>query len=312
MRNLRVNYVLVGGFVLAMVAGLIGVVALLTGRTGAADTYLTSFANVAGVKFGTKVSYEGFVIGQVDEIAPLRDNGTTRFQLKLGVRQGWPIPKDSVVRITSSGLLSAVVVDIKGGGSAELLPPGGEITPGANGNLFAMMSDVAGQVSDLSQNTLKPLLTTLNDQIGKAAPQLLSDMAIVTGDLAAKTPRITSDIERMTGTLSAQVVTEANAQRVARSLDNVAQLTGGLEESRHKLDTTLASIDKVVSGNRETVDASLKDLRYTLQTVAGSIDAVTNNLEGASRNFNEFSRQLRDNPAVLINGRRAEDGPAKK
>jgi len=108
------------------------------------------------------------------------------------------------------------------------------------------------------------------------------------------------------------VVTEANAQRLVRSLDNVAELTGGLEQSRRKLDSTLASIDKLVSGNRDTVDASLKDLRYTLQTVAGSIDAVTYNLEGASRNFNEFSRQLRDNPAVLINGRRAEDGPAKK
>ena len=312
MRNLRINYALVGGFVLAMVAALIATVALLTGRTGTADTYVTRFANVAGVKFGTKVSYEGFVVGQVEEIEPVAENGATRFQLKLAIRRGWPIPKDSVVRITASGLLSAVIVDIKGGNSAELLKPGTTITPGANANLFAMMSDVAGQVSDLSQTALKPLLTTLNSEIGKAAPELLANMVTVTGDLAVKTPRITADIERMTGTLSAQVVTDDNARRVVRSLDNVAQLTGGLEESRHKLDSALASIDKLVSGNRDTVDASLKDLRYTLQTVAGSIDAVTFNLEGASRNFNEFSRQLRDNPAVLINGRHAEDGPEKK
>ena len=50
MRNVRVNYAVVGGFVLGMLGVLVGVVALLTGRTGATDTYATRFANVTGVK----------------------------------------------------------------------------------------------------------------------------------------------------------------------------------------------------------------------------------------------------------------------
>ena len=311
MRNVRTNYAVVGAFVLAMTAALIVVVALLTGRTGATDSYVTTFPNVTGLKFGTKVSYEGFVVGQVEEITPLRDDGSTRFQLRLAIRQGWPIPADSVARITSAGLLAAVIVDIKGGSAAELIAPGGTIAGGGNANLFAMMSDVAGQVSDLSQTGLKPLLAMLNAEIGKAAPQLFANLATLSGDLAEKTPRITSDIERMTGTLSTQVVNEANAQRMTRTLDNVSQLTGGLEDSRRKLDSAITTVDKVVAGNRDTLDATLKDLRYTLQTVAHSIDSVTYNLEGTTRNFNEFSRQLRDNPAVLINGRRTEEGPAK-
>jgi len=312
MRNVRTNYAVVGGFVLAMTIAMIVVVAMLTGRTGATDTYLTTFGNVTGVKFGTKVSYEGFVVGQVDDIVPLREDGVTRYQLKLAIRQGWPVPKDSITQITAPGLLAAVIVDIKGGYSSDLLKPGTEITSGGNANLFAMMSAVAGQVSDLSQTTLKPLLVTLNAEIGKAAPQLLANLAAVTGDLAEKTPRITADVQRMTGTLSNQVVTDANAQRMAKTLENVSQLSGGLDDSRRKLDNAITTIDKVVAGNRDTMDATLKDLRYTLQTVARSIDSVTYNLEGTTRNFNEFSRQLRDNPAVLINGRRTEDGPAKQ
>jgi len=313
MRNVRINYAVVGAFVLAMTVALIVVVALLTGRTGATDSYLTTFPNVTGLKFGTKVSYEGFVVGQVEEIEPLRgDDGTTRFQLKLAIRHGWPIPKDSIARITSSGLLAAVIVDIKGGNAPELIRPGSEIIAGGNANLFAMMSDVAGQVSDLSQTAVKPLLAMLNAEIGKAAPQLFANLATLSGDLAEKTPRITSDIQKMTGTLSTQVVNEANAQRMTRTLDNVSQLTSGLEESRHKLDGAITTVDKVVAGNRDTLDATMKDLRYTLQTVARSIDSVTYNLEGTTRNFNEFSRQLRDNPAVLINGRRTEEGPAKQ
>ena len=42
MKSNRINYVIVGVFMLTMLAGLIGAVAMLTGRTGAADAYYTS------------------------------------------------------------------------------------------------------------------------------------------------------------------------------------------------------------------------------------------------------------------------------
>jgi phospholipid/cholesterol/gamma-HCH transport system substrate-binding protein len=318
MRNVRINYAMVGAFVVLMLATLMVVVATLTGRTGSTDTYYTHFPNVTGVKYGTKVTYEGFVLGQVEEIEPQRDADKTRFRLRLSVRQGWPLPADSIARITSSGLLSAVIVDIRGGAARDMLKPGADIAAGSSANLFAVMSDVAGQVTDLNQTALKPLLANLNNQMDKLgavleknAPELLANLLAVSADLRDKTPRITSDVQHMTGTLSTQVITDANARRMSETIDNMAKLSRGLEESRHKMDGALAAIDKVVVGNRDTLDASLKDLRYTMQTVARSIDSVTYNLEGTTRNMNEFSRQLRDNPGVLLGGRRTEDGPKK-
>ncbi len=316
MRNVRVNYAVVGGFVLGMLGVLVGVVALLTGRTGATDTYATRFANVTGVKYGTKVTFEGFVIGQVEDIRPERDGGQVSFLVRLSVRHGWPIPADSRARITASGLLAAPIVDIKGGAESRMLPPGSEIAGGGNANLFAAMSDVAGQMNDLNRTGLKPLLQTLNEHAGRLgdlldrqAPQVLANMVAISGDLADKTPRITAQVERMTSTLSGKVVTDLNAQRMAKSIENVEALTEGLEDSRRKLDSTLTVVNHLVAADAGTVDASLKDLRYTLQTVARSIDGMTYDLEGTTRNLNEFSRQLRDNPAVLIGGRRTEDGP---
>ncbi len=310
MKNVSLNYAIVGGFVLIMLVVLVGVVALLTGRTGSVDTYYTHFPNVTGIKYGTKVTFEGFVIGQVEEIDPLIEAGQTRFQLRLSVKKGWPIPKDSLARITASGLLSAVIVDIKGGASPDVLQAGAEIPGGGNANLFAAMSDVAGQMSDIGQTALKPLLITLNAELEtlqpmlqQQAPQLLANLVAVSGDLAQKGPRITADVQHMTATLSTQVVNDANAQRLAQTLTDMQQAT-------HKLDATLTNLDRMVAGNQGTIDASLKDLRYTLQTVARSIDSVTYNLEGTTRNFNEFSRQLRDNPGILLGGRRTDDGPA--
>jgi phospholipid/cholesterol/gamma-HCH transport system substrate-binding protein len=320
MKDSRINYVVVGGFVLAMLLSLLVVVAMLTGRTGSTDTYYTHLSNVNGLKYGTKVTYEGFPVGQVEEIAPLRSEGKTSFRIKLSVSEGWLIPQDSTARVAASGILAAVAVDIKGGASEQMLKPGSEIVGGPAANIFAVMNDVAGQVADLNQNALKPLLSTINQRVDtlgqvleKQAPELMANLIAVTGDLAVKTPRITSDVERMTGTLSTKVVNDANAERIQQTLANMAQLSSGLQDSRHKVDAVLASLDKMVGGNRENVDQSLKDLRHTLQTVSRNIDSVTYNLDGTSRNLHEFSRQLRENPAVLLGGNRGgSDGPGRK
>ncbi|MGE5477671.1 MAG: MlaD family protein [Bacteroidales bacterium] len=321
MKDVRINYVIVGGFVLSMLAALLVVIALLTGRTGSTDTYITHLANVQGVKYGTKVTYEGFVVGQVEDIVPLRADGRTSFRLVLAVRENWPIPEGSVARVASSGILAAMTVDIKGGASEKMLAPGSQIPGGPAANIFATMNEMAGQVAVLNQQGLLPLLANINqrvDSLGtlleKQAPDLLANLTIISADLAAKTPRITSDVQKMTGTLSGQVLTDQNAQRIGQTLANVQELTAGLKDSRHKVDAVLSALDKAVEKNGPTLEASLKDLRYTLQSVARNIDSVTYNLESTSRNFNEFSRQLRENPGVLIGGTKParEDAPGRR
>jgi phospholipid/cholesterol/gamma-HCH transport system substrate-binding protein len=320
MKDSRINYVMVGGFVLAMLVSLMVVVVVLTGRTGATESYYTRLANVAGIKYGTKVTFEGFPVGQVERILPLREGNTTAFRLELSVARDWSIPKDSLARVAASGLLAAVTLDIKGGASADLLPPGSDIPSGPSANIFAAMNDMAGQITDLNQTALKPLLFSLNQQVGilgsvleKHAPELLANLLTVTQDLAVKTPRITADVEKMTGTLSGKVLNDANADRIKEILGNAAQLSAGLQESRKKVDAMLGSLDKSITGNQDNIDHSLKDLRHTLQAVSRSIDSVTYNLDGTTRNLHEFSRQIRDNPGVLIGGnKRGEDGPGRK
>ena len=70
MRSSKINYLLVGCFVLAMIAAVVVTVATLTGRTGAVDRYYAIYSNVTGIKFGTQVIYEGYPIGQVEKLEP--------------------------------------------------------------------------------------------------------------------------------------------------------------------------------------------------------------------------------------------------
>lgn len=320
MTDARINYAVVGGFVLVMLAALLASIALLTGRGGGADAYITHLDSVYGVRTGTKVTYEGFVIGQVASVTPLRSEGRTSFRLSLEVRDGWPIPQGSVARVAASGILAAVTVDIKGGKSEAMLEPGSQIPGAPAANLFAVMNDMAGQVSRLNQEGLLPLLSNLNQRIDalggvleKQAPELMANLVSISADLAAKTPRITADVGAMTSTLSSQVVNEQNARHLTDSLRNMAELSAGLQDTRRKVDGAVGALDNMVAGNKGVIDASLKDLRYTLQTLARNIDSVAYNVDGTARNLQEFSRQIRENPAVLIGGNKPrDDGPPRR
>ncbi len=76
MTNSKWNLVLVGGFVLLGLVepgadpGSAG-----PGRTGSTDDYFTVYANVSGLKFGSKVLFEGYPVGQVEEMRALRGAG---------------------------------------------------------------------------------------------------------------------------------------------------------------------------------------------------------------------------------------------
>ena len=65
MRRDNVNYLWVGSFVLVMAAVLLYALYRLTGQSGQGDVYYTRFPNVAGIKTGTVVTYEGFEVGNV-------------------------------------------------------------------------------------------------------------------------------------------------------------------------------------------------------------------------------------------------------
>ena len=63
MKRDNVNYLLVGSFVLLMAGVLLYALYRITGHSAKGDLYVTHFSNVAGIKEGSLVTYEGFEVG---------------------------------------------------------------------------------------------------------------------------------------------------------------------------------------------------------------------------------------------------------
>ena len=52
---------------------------------------------------------------------------------------------------------------------------------------------------------------------------------------------------------------------------------------------------------------TMKESRYITESIARNIDAINQNMDGAARNLYEFSRQIRQNPGLLLGGTSPED-----
>lgn len=344
MRSSQTNYAVVGTFVLVLLAGLVAAVAVLTGRTGATDTYHAVYDNVAGVKPGTPVTFEGYRVGQVDAVRPTRqDDGTMAFRVGFSVEAGFPIPEDSTAAVASTGLLSGAAIRIEGGTAEATLAPGGRIAAGSSADVFAAVSKVAGEINRLSEGGLQPLLAKLNrytEELGRTltdtAPKMAADLRRATRALAEATPETAGNIrefsarlntrvlgddnlgridsalanlEQASRTLNQGLLGEANRARVRAALANAEQVSAeavslaeNAEQTRRQLDQLIAEMNAALGTAKPKMQASLQDLRYSLQVVSQHVDSIAYNLENTSRNMSEFSRQIRQDPSLLIRG----------
>jgi phospholipid/cholesterol/gamma-HCH transport system substrate-binding protein len=326
MKRDNINYLVVGLFVIAITAALFVVLYKITGRTGPTEHYFVTYENVTGIQYGTPVSYEGFQVGQVEDIKPVRAEGSTRYRLELAIIQGWQIPADSIARIIASGLLAEITIDIQEVESTDLLAPGDEIQGREAANIFAAVNEVAADIQDLSHNSLKPFLGNLNAQIDL----LTADFHDLTNNSIrpmidkiskqVEQPELFDELQTLLAKLndSADRLNDVFGNENQENLNlflgnmktasgNLNNLLGRLDDTRTEMDALLTNIDVLVNDldqlldtNDADIKASISHMQKTLFTISKHINAVSHHLEGSSRNIHEFTRQIKENPGVLL------------
>ena len=162
MRDSRKNFLIVGVFVLTMLSVLVIWLAVLSGSTQATTAYYMEFNNVIGLSPGGQILFEGYPVGEIENIVFTRGPESSVYRLNVTIREGWEIPKDSLAVMTQASLLSAMVVDIQAGASNHMLEPGERISSLGSTNIMTAMSSVAAKLGNLADTSLKPLLENLS------------------------------------------------------------------------------------------------------------------------------------------------------
>jgi len=193
--------------------------------------------------------------------------------------------------------------------------------------MFAAMSTVAGEFGDLSKNGLRPLIGRLAKLVASADRLMERDLAKflasvngLTAELQAHVPRIAADMQGFTGRLNAtmgsvqKVLSAKNVEGIESVIRNVdrmshefVQIGINLQGTLDQVNGVVADMGKIIDANEGKVGAALDDTRYVLRSMARNIDAINHNLAGTTRNMNEFSRLIRQNPGLLLGGAPREE-----
>lgn len=283
MKKDTINYLVVGLFVIGALLLLFVMLYRITGQQAGGEHYYAVFNNVAGIRDGAVVTYGGYQIGQVGDVTPRVESSGTRYRVQLSVRGDWKIPVDSVAKIIRPSLIADKEIAISEGVSRDYLPPGQDIFTAESADVMT-------------------LVNSLGHELNKIVP-----------DLAADTRRLLDSLNRSAEQL-ALLMNEENRKRVENMFRNadeasasLAQLADGFDRVNAQLDDILQRSSKLVSDNDQDIRQAVIQLRSSMQTVSSHIDAVMYNLESSSRNMNEFSRQLRDHPGIIIGSKPPAD-----
>ena len=283
MKKDNVNYFAVGVFVIIIMAVLFAMFYRVTGQVAGAEDYYVVFDKIAGIKRGTAVTYNGFPIGQIDDVQPLNEAGKTRYKLHLQIRGGWKIPEDSIAQIIMPGVIADRQIEITEGKSQIVLQPGATISSRETVDLMTLVSSIGNEL-DASIVSLTGDASVLIKKLDTTADQLAV---------------LLNDTNRMHLNNAFRNADEAS--------ENMLKLSQGFASINTRLEDMLRRADNLLQDNDADVRQTVIDLHRSVESVSTNMDAILYNLDASSRNMNEFTRQLRNNPGVLLGSKPAVD-----
>jgi ABC-type transporter Mla subunit MlaD len=247
------------------------------------DIYYVEYsdASVNGLSTGGAVKYHGIDIGRVDKIE-ISPNDITKVLVTVSVIAGTPIKEDVEATLAPVGITGLKSIEITGGtNAAELLPGGSKIDPGVSS-----FDNITGRAVSIAEK-LEILIANLNEitnpQTQKEIAQIVSNTNQIINENQESISQTVSNLEQITANANTLVMELTNFSGKLKDVD-VATLLTNINTTIEKSSIAMINIDKMVVKNRSNIDETIESLREAVE------------------NLNEFSRQINENPSILLRG----------
>lgn len=324
----QVNYALVGLFVMALGAALLGVSFWLTlgGETKTYDPYRVYFQeSVAGLNLKAAVRYRGVQVGQVSAIQ-LNPHNPDQVDVVLDIERGTPIRRNTIATLSTRGLTGVASVELSGGNHSlplEKAPDQELPVIQAGPSLVARLDDAFNSILTNFDNLSKRLERLLSDDNQIALTQTLQNFSTITGAVADRADSLRqtlTHVETLTATLAGR------AERLGKALDQVAgelEQTGGLST---QVQATLSDIRASAQAIRKTADhfnqTSLaftalagdgqRELQRLGQNTAPELDALLIQASDLMTTLQRLAGMLEQHPRALLIGKpQGRPGPGE-
>ena len=269
----RVNYIIVGIFVLLFTIGMLVFVFWL-GKYGGADEYVYYKAymteSVSGLSREASVKYRGVEVGIVEKVEIDPDN-SEQVALLLKVKKNTPIKEDMSVTMKFYGLTGLAFIEIGGGSKhSPLLVKKGDDIPviKAAPSVFARL--------DESLSTLAGKLTkTLNSMDVLLSEKNLDNVSVALANVKDFTSQIKNFQGEIQGLMKKSVHMEDKiiqaSEKVAEASDGVKEVAEALEKGFNRGDYDLKEISSKSLNKFDDLLGSLKVLTGEIEEAVVSI-----------------------------------------
>lgn len=295
----KVDYALVGAFVLLLGAVLVAAVLWLAaglGRHQAMDPFQAVIReSVAGLSVDAPVKYLGVDVGKVRRIE-IDPSNSRQVRLHFLVARGTPIKRDSEAVLKTQGLTGIAYVELSGG--SESSPP---LVAGADGavptipfkpSLSARLENVLTSVLtnvDRVSNNLNSVFDADNRAALKSA---LADVASLAHGLAEQRAALATGLAD--AARAAKLAAQA-AEQLAPTLDRIATSAQAVERMAAAAHST-----SVRAG--ETADAATLSVRQLGNETLPDLARLMAELNQLAMSLRELSEQTTDSPNSLLMG----------
>ena len=306
----KVNYSVVGAFVLvlgaALIAGVLWLAAGVNTQKKALPYQSIMKESVAGLSLDAPVKYLGVDVGKVTGIA-IDPQNSRQVRLLFMIESGTPIKQDSEAVLKTQGLTGIAYVELSGGtasspalvAAADGAIPSIRSTPSLSARLENVFTNVLSNVDRTAAN----LNAVLDADNRDALKQVLADTAAVTRALALQQHALSAGIANA-------ALTASNAARAS------AQLGPAIEQISVSAQAVagMADVAKEASaGAGRTVAAAELGVRQLSNETLPEMDRLLAELNQLAPAMRRFSEQTTANPtSLLVGGPVRPAGPGER
>jgi len=304
----KVNYTLVGLFVLMLSAAFVGVVFwLYSGGAYQRDyhKYLAYFdESVSGLNLNSAVRFRGVEVGRIVEVDLAADH-SGRVRVLMNIAEATPIKEDTLATLKMQGLTGLSAVELSGGSATSKdLVKGGDTYPVIK-TKFSLFKKLDVSVTNLIAN-MAQTSENIND---------LTDV-----EMRNSIKRMMANIESLTQVLAAQ---KPALEQVLKNADRTFEASGKAAEEIARLSKRLNQTAGVVEGMASDIGTASRSMHLTLQEarqplrdISGQtlpeVHALTVELRELALTLKRVGTDLEQNPEMLLFGRGAsKPGPGE-
>lgn len=283
----KVNYTIVGAFVLVLSALLIFIGFWLStqGRNKIYDNYLTyARGGVDGLTVKSPIYFNGVRVGYVDDIQ-LSPSNPQLVKILLKIENDIPVTQSTRATLVPQGITGLVYVGLEAGSPPSNVPI--KKMPGYSYPVIRyrepLMAQIGQTLPDITKNIQKvaqSFTQVFNDKNNKSLEDILSNTAKITQNLANNSQKINDSLTAL--------------QKV---LDNTKAASEHFTTAVSSINQTSLQITKTMKQSQDLVNDIDNQLLPSAYQMMQQLQQVSNNLQ-------DFSSQIAQNPSVILRGKK--------